>query len=230
MKAPPDRIETVMHPVSESLARTYAEALLGQVPTDVEAEEVAAELDAIVNLLVEMEGFEELLTAALLSRSERSAVVQRIFQGRVSEPVEALLNVMASTGRLGLLRALCRVFRSMLYRRQGKREVTVTTAVPPSDEQRERIGLVLAEALRAEPVLSVRVDPGVLGGMIVQVGDDVYDASVRAELANLEDRLRREIRLEAPGGASPRPTPGREPGPERAEAEGDCEHDACDVR
>jgi len=198
MKAAQAQPETVMHPASESLARAYADALLGQVPSDPEAEEVAAELDAIVELLDEMEGFEELLTAALLSRAERAAIVHRIFHERVSEPVEAVLNVMSRTGRLGLLRTLRRAFRSALYRRQGKREVTVTTAVALSDEQCARVAEVLAEALNAQPVVTTRLEEGLIGGMVVRVGDDVYDASVRADLENLKVRLRREIRLEPP--------------------------------
>ncbi|HUS91839.1 MAG TPA: ATP synthase F1 subunit delta [Phycisphaerae bacterium] len=198
MTAAPDMPGTVMHPASESLARAYAEALLGQVPSDIEAEEVAGELDGIVELLGRIEGFEELLTAALLSHTERVAVVNRVFHGRVGEPVEALLNVMAHTGRLGLLRTLRRVYRSALYHRQGKREVIVTTAVPLTAEQCERIVSTLAKALRTEPVLTERVDGKVIGGLIVQVGDSVYDASVRAELGNLQARLRTEIRLEAP--------------------------------
>ena len=63
--APVAAVDSVMDPVSESLAQVYAEALLGQVPGDVEAEEVAAELEAIRGLLDEVEGLEQLLTAGL---------------------------------------------------------------------------------------------------------------------------------------------------------------------
>jgi len=207
----PDRIDSVMYPAGESLARVYAEALLGQTPSDVEAEEVAAELDAIVSLLEQVDGFEELLTAALLSQSERAAVVNRVFHGRVSEPVEALLNVMARGGRLGLLRPLRRVFRSALYDREGKREVTVTTAVPLTPAQRAQVAASLAEMLGAEPVLTTRVDEDVIGGMVVRVGDSIYDASVRAELGNLGGRLKHEIKLEAPGTGREQDAPSQEP-------------------
>jgi len=204
MKLPPGRVHSVMDPVSESLAAAYADALLGQVPSDVEAEEVAAELEAVVQLLDEIDGFESLLTAALLSSAERCAVVRRIFHGRVAEPVEAVLHVMARAGRLGLLRLLRRAFRSRLYRRQGKREVTVTTAAPLDEAQRRRTIHHLAETLACQPVVTFDVDEDLIAGMSVRMGDDVYDASVRAELAGLQERLRKEIRLE--------PTATREPG------------------
>ena len=206
MKLPTRKVDSVMDPVSESLAGEYAEALLGQVPGDVEADEVAGELDAAVQLLDEIEGFEGLLTAALLSGAERSAVVRRIFHGRVSEPVEAVLNVMARAGRLGLLRVFRRVYRSELYRRQGKRELTVTTAAPLDEEQRERAIRSLAEVLGCEPVVTFDVDEDLIAGMAVRMGDRLYDASVRADLASLQNRLRREIRLELPPTAGPEPT------------------------
>jgi F-type H+-transporting ATPase subunit delta len=193
-----------MDPLSESLARVYAEALLGQVPGDVEAEAVAAELDAIVDLLDELDGFEELLTAALLTHADRTALVERIFRGRVAEPVEAALAVMANAGRLGLLRTLRRAFRSALYRRQGKRELTVVTAVGLSEPQRRRVVEALEQTLGGEVLVTWQVDGELLGGMVVRIGDHVYDASVRTELRHLQDRLGQEIRLEPPEAAGER--------------------------
>jgi len=197
MKARP-QVDSVMSPVNEPLAGVYAEALLAQVPSDPEAEEVAEELDAIVALLDGIEGFEGLLTAALLSHAERCEIVERIFHGRISEPVEATLLVMAQAGRLGLLRTLQRVYRSALNHRQGKLEVTVITAVELTDAQREHVVEALAETLGAQPVGTFLIDPELLGGMLVRIGDLIYDASIRSDLAKLQRRLTREIKLDPP--------------------------------
>ena len=197
MKARP-QVDSVMSPVNEPLAGVYAEALLAQVPSDPEAEEVAEELGAIVALLDSIEGFEGLLTAALLSHAERCEIVERIFHGRISEPVEATLIVMAQAGRLGLLRTLQRVYRSALNRRQGKLEVTVITAVELTDAQREHVVEALAETLGAQPVGTFVIDPELLGGMLVRIGDLIYDASIRSDLAKLQRRLTREIKLDPP--------------------------------
>jgi len=198
MSLPARQVETVMDPASVSAATVYVDALLGQLPSDSEAEEVARELDALVELLDEIDGFEPLLTAALIGAAERCDMVRRIFHDRVSEVVEALLIVMADAGRLGLLRTLRRVFRSKMCARQGKLEVTVISAVTLTDPQREHVRQALAEALHADCVLTCRVDPDLLGGMVVQVGDHVYDASIRSELRSVQARLRRDIILELP--------------------------------
>jgi F-type H+-transporting ATPase subunit delta len=198
MSKSPRQVETVMDPTSVSIASVYADALLGQLPGDPEAEEVTEELDAIVDLLDSIDGFEGLLTAALITGADRCEMVQRIFHGRVSEVVEAVLVVMADAGRLGLLRTLRRVFRSKLNARQGKLEVTVISAVQLSDQQRDEVRAALTESLRGEVVLTCRVDPDLLGGVVIHVGDHVYDASIRAELKSVQARLRRDIHLDIP--------------------------------
>lgn len=198
MSQPPRQPDTVMDPTSVSIASVYADALLGQLPSDPEAEEVTEELDALVDLLDSIDGFESLLTAALITGPDRCEMVSRIFHGRVSEVVEAVLVVMADAGRLGLLRTLRRVFRSKLNTRQGKLEVTVISAVKLTDRQREDVRVALAESLHGEPVLTCRVDPDLLGGVVIHVGDHVYDASIRAELKSVQTRLRRDIHLDIP--------------------------------
>ena len=198
MSQSPRQLETVMDPTSVSIASVYADALLGQLPSNHEAEEVTEELDALVESLDSIDGFEGLLTAALITGADRCEMVQRIFHGRVSEVVEAMLVVMADAGRLGLLRTLRRVFRSKLNARQGKLEVTLISAVKLTDQQRDEVRSALAESLRGEVVLTCRVDPDLLGGVVIHVGDHVYDASIRAELKSVQARLRRDIHLDIP--------------------------------
>ena len=126
-------------------------------------------------------------------------LAQRHFQ-RWFPSKRAALQLSPQT--LGLLRTLRRVFHSKLHVRQGKLEVTVISAVTLSDLQCRHVQQALADALNAEPVLTCRVDPDLLGGVVVQVGDHVYDASIRAELRSVQTRLRRDIHLELPKLAS----------------------------
>jgi F-type H+-transporting ATPase subunit delta len=67
--------------------------------------------------------------------------------------------------------------------------VTVTTAVPLPDDQRERLRQELREKYKKEPVLTTKVDPALLGGLVVKVGDWLYDASVRTRLTNIRKQL-----------------------------------------
>ena len=87
------------------------------------------------------------------------------------------------------MRAIARRFRELLSARQGRVEVLVTTAVPLDEQQRDRIVEALRGALGIEPLLRTSVDANALGGMIVRIGDRVYDASVATELERLRQSL-----------------------------------------
>jgi F-type H+-transporting ATPase subunit delta len=68
--------------------------------------------------------------------------------------------------------------------------VTVVSARPLPDEWRDRIRRRLEETLPFKPIIENKVDPGILGGLIIQVGDTVYDSSLQARMKQLRGRLR----------------------------------------
>jgi len=181
--------QSVMDPTGLAMAGIYAQALLEIVPDNADAERVAGELAAIASLADEAEGLRGLLAQGILTEATQSQLVVRIFAGRVSPEVEAFLAVLVRKGRGNLLASIAVVFRKLLNRRQGKVEVAVTTAVELTDDQRQNLSSAIASVLGAEPLLEVRVDKDILGGLVVRVGDDVFDASLAAELKRMKRRL-----------------------------------------
>ena len=125
----------------------------------------------------------------MLNVRQRRELVGRVFGGRVSERTEALLDVLSRNGRLGLLRGIAGAYRDLLHRREGKVEVSVRTAQPLDDAERKELAGRLREAFGAEPLLRLTVDESVLGGCVVQVGDERFDASVAGELQRMRQRL-----------------------------------------
>jgi len=184
-----ERPASVMDPATVSVADVYAEALLGVLDDDARAEQVGEELAQLVGLLDGLEGAADLLVGALLSAAQRRQLIQRVFAGRVSETVEAMLDVLARRGRVGLLWAISQQYRHRLNARRGKVEVTVTTASALDDEQRQRVTDAIAQAIEAEPVLTTKVDPSLLGGMRLRVGDRLFDASVATDLKRLREAM-----------------------------------------
>ena len=199
------RHTSVMSADAEALAGIYAQGLLDHLVDESRAETAADELDALPPVLDGVKGAVELFAMPSSAR-QRCELVDRIFSGRVSEPVHALLSVMARRGRLGLLRAVGGAFRKMLEARQGWIDVTVTTALKLTDEQCERLAGRLARTFSAKAVVTARVDANILGGAVIQVGDSVYDASLTSDLAKFDRQL--TDRVAAAGGRA-----GRNPEP-----------------
>jgi F-type H+-transporting ATPase subunit delta len=92
-------------------------------------------------------------------------------------------------GRLALLWSVIRQARAVLDRRQNRKPVTVRSAVPLDATQLESVKTRLTALVQATPVITLEVDPSLIGGLVVQVGDDVYDASVRTRLEAIRGRL-----------------------------------------
>ncbi|MFP4105668.1 MAG: ATP synthase F1 subunit delta [Phycisphaerae bacterium] len=190
----PNKFHTALDPEMMSLAGVYAQAALNNIPGNDAAEELAAELKALIDMLDSVDGFDMLLTRSLMNRRERMRLVERVFAGRVSEQAEALLGVLTRHDRLMLIRGVYHEFRRRLNMRQGKVEINLVTARPLDDAEQEQVRTIVAKSLGAEPILHTTVDPGLLGGLSLRIGDRVYDSSVVRRLEELKKRIAEQLK------------------------------------
>jgi F-type H+-transporting ATPase subunit delta len=184
------RHRTVLDESAVELSRPYAEAFINVVDRDGQADAALEELDAILaDVFRAYPDFDEILSAPGFPTSEKDRILVAALEGRAMPVVLRFLRVLNKNGRLELLPAVAKQARALLDRRRNRKAVTVRSAVPLDDAQRAALRDRLAKLAQAEPVVSYEVDPALIGGLVVQVGDDVYDASVRARL----DQLRRRV-------------------------------------
>jgi len=184
----PDVAGTVFEDSAVQLARNYADALLGTAKG--EAAAVLDELDEIVvDVLQGQPRFAEILASPSVAANEKDRMIVEVFESRASATVVNFLRVLNRHGRLGLLTQIFRQAREVWDRSSGRRVVTVQSAVPLDDSQRTALEGRLATLIGATPLLKLEVDPSLIAGLVVQIGDDVYDASVRTRLQRLRDRL-----------------------------------------
>lgn len=174
------------------LARVYAAALLAAAEKKSPAapEEVGAELSDFVRAVADSASVGAFLDSPAVHKKKKNAALTAALQLHGSELLRGLVGTLAHNGRFGLLRGVASAYRALLDARAGRTPVTVTTAVPLSDAQRDALTANLNKLLGdQEPVLIVRVDPELLGGMVVRVGDSVLDTSVRSRLQSLRTLL-----------------------------------------
>jgi F-type H+-transporting ATPase subunit delta len=179
--------ETVLN-VAPELTRNYAEALLNAAGAEVNA--VVEELEAIeAEILRPNPRFAAILASSSVSEAEKDRILVNTLEGKALPTVVKFLRVLNRHGRLGLLWSVIRQARLLLDRRQNRKPVTVRSAVPLDAGQLESVKARLAAMVKATPVITLEVDPSLIGGLVVQVGDDVYDASVRTRLEAIRGRL-----------------------------------------
>lgn len=173
--------ETVLDPRRRRLAKTYATALVDLLDTP-QAADVLDELRNLTDLIGGIEGAGELLRGLSLSRDKRVALVDRIFAGRISETLHRLLQVLAANDRLDLLRDLPTALEEVLDERAGRIVVDVTTPFPLNDPQRDELRQTLRQALHRECTLKEHVREDLLGGVVLRIGEKVYDASLAGQI------------------------------------------------
>jgi F-type H+-transporting ATPase subunit delta len=186
----PDVTGTVFEDDQPEVTRSYAEALLGAAARQGQTEAVLDELDELVaDVLQAHPKFAAILASEALPAAEKDRILTATFENRAAPLVLRFLRVINRHGRLGLIAPIARAARAEWDRRQNRRPVLVRSAVALDDAQRQALLERLSGMLSATPVPTYRVDPTLIGGLIVQIGDDVYDASVRNRLQQLRNRL-----------------------------------------
>lgn len=172
------------------VAGVYARALLELVGSGEEADATLAELAEVASALDAEPDFERFIASPLVDPEARDATLEKALRGRVSDRVVDTLLVMNRKGRLGLLRAMVEAYRLQHEELRGEVDVEVATAVELSAEQRRQIAAAATEFAGRTARLVERVDPDLLGGLVLQVGDRKVDGSVARQIRELGRRLR----------------------------------------
>ena len=175
--------------VRSRLARVYAESLLTVAAKSNQADEIGAELAAIVTeVYAKNPQVEEFLKNPTVSKRQKEPVIREAFAS-ASEPVRHFLGVLNENNRLHLVRSIAAVYREIRDEQAGRVRVVVKSAVPLTVEQLNKLKSQLETNLKKTPSVTTIVDPDLIGGLIVQVGDRVMDTSVRTRLQALRAKL-----------------------------------------
>ena len=172
-----------------AVAGVYARALLTLAVERDEADRVEAELAELADMLDSSPDLASFLASPLVDLKARGAVLDRALVGRASELVVNTLQVMNGKGRLELLPALAEAYRLENEGRRGEVDVEVTTAVELTDELRQRIAAAASRFAGRTARLVETVEPELLGGLVLKVGDRKIDSSLARQLHGARQSL-----------------------------------------
>jgi F-type H+-transporting ATPase subunit delta len=175
---------------AQRIARNYAEALAAAATPSGKEGEVLAELAALVReVFVKQPMIELFLSSGSINRGAKDEVIDKTFAGKSSETFVNFLHVLNHHGRLDLLPDILTALEQLRDQRLRRVRVFVRSATPLTEDFQRRLGEQVRTALHLEPVLESTVDPDLLGGMVVRVGDWVFDGSVRTTVQRLRNLL-----------------------------------------
>jgi F-type H+-transporting ATPase subunit delta len=175
-------------PARQQIGTVYAKALLGAAEKAGQSDQVVEELGSfVVDVLDKLPKFQAALSSPRISHEEKTAMLDRALAGKMTPLLLNFLKVVSRHSRLDCLRAVAVAARNQLNEMRGRVEVLLKTAAPISNTLREQIVQQLTKMLGKEIVLRTQLDPEMLGGLIVRVGDTVFDGSLTAKLTGIRE-------------------------------------------
>jgi F-type H+-transporting ATPase subunit delta len=164
--------------IQASLAGRYATALFGLARDENQIDAVTRSLDTLEAAMTESADFRALTTSPLVGRGDAAKAVRALAPTLGVDPITAkFLGVLADNGRLAELRAVIRSVRQLTAGHRGETTAEVTSAYSLDDNQLARLG--------REVAIDAKVDPNILGGIVIRHGSQMIDASIRTKLNNL---------------------------------------------
>jgi len=185
-----DSTDGALRAISEAAARVYAKALFNIAADSHTADQVSEELhgvsSAIGGLDPQLRGFFEM---PQIRKADKQQVVNLAFEGKVSRPVLGLLHVLVEKRREALLNTIVTEYDELVDDSVGRVRANVISARPLDTDLADAIRTALEQRTQRRVGLRQRVDPAVLGGIRVSLGDLVIDGTLRRGLLNMRRAL-----------------------------------------
>lgn len=172
-----------------TVARNYAEVLLALATRAGDVAGWGARMDAVAQAVRDDATLRGFLASPRIDAARKRAALRRAFDAVLPAPFVRFLETLVAKRRQTAIPAIADEYRALLDRAAGRVHATVTVARPLDDAGVQALAARLSQAFAATVVPHVAVDPAIIGGAIVRVGDKVMDGSVRRRLAQLRRRM-----------------------------------------
>jgi F-type H+-transporting ATPase subunit delta len=172
--------------IRASLAGRYASALFDLARDQRQIDAVGRSLDGLNQALVDSKEFAELVASPLVSRGEAGKAFSALAPQLGLDPVTTnFLGVLARNGRKNELRSVIRAFKRLAAEHRGETSAEVVTARPLNDDQLAALQAQLRTRAGRDVAIDATVDSNILGGIVVKLGSQMIDASIRTKLNRL---------------------------------------------
>jgi F-type H+-transporting ATPase subunit delta len=168
--------------------RRYAEAAFEVAMRDSTLERWRADLDMAASLAGDQRALDVLANPAI-PIDQRMTALDQMLGDRASEGARNLIRLLLRRGRIEALPRVAAEFRRLDDARQGITHATATSATALTDDEVRQLTARLEQSTGGRIALDVEVDPSLLGGIVVRVGDRLIDGSVRGRLERLRNQL-----------------------------------------
>lgn len=166
----------------------YAKAYFLTAKEDKVLKEVVEDVKLLMASL-KVSGFSEFLESPIIKTSEKRKVVKSVFEKSFNKISNVFLNLIITNKRENYLKNILRNFIDLYKEEQGIRQATLTVSAEVSDKYKKKFIALLEEAFQVKIEMQEVIDPDLIGGFILKVEDQQFDASVKSQLNRIRKRL-----------------------------------------
>jgi F-type H+-transporting ATPase subunit delta len=175
-----------------AIARRYAKALLLIGKEDGQTEQYRQELDSIARMMAEDKYLANTIANPLYKFGERKQVLSKVIEKLdLTRVMSAFLQLLFEKGRIGFIGSINDFYQMLADEVKGVARASLVSASELTADTIEKIRSALSRKTGKEVVLEVEQDPGLIGGIVTRIGDLVLDGSIRTQLLNMRDSLKR---------------------------------------
>ena len=171
------------------LAREYGDGLYALASETQISDEVLTQMQTLNGCFKEQPEFLRLLSNMSLSKEERVGILDRAFRGQVHPYLLNFLKILCERGALSEFDGCEKAFRERFYQEHGVLEAHVTTGVPLAQAQRLQLEEKLAKMTGKKIILIEKVDPAVIGGVLLEMNGQRYDGTLRHRLSSIHEAM-----------------------------------------
>ncbi|MDQ3145233.1 MAG: F0F1 ATP synthase subunit delta [Pseudomonadota bacterium] len=177
--------------IQASLAGRYATALFGLARDEQQIDAVSRSLDSLEAALANSSDFAALVSSPLVGRTDAAKAIAALTPTLGLDPITAkFIGVLAGNGRLSELRHVIRMVSMLATGHRGETTAEVTSAHPLNDAQVAELKAKLRTRVGREVTLNTSIDPTLLGGLVLRLGSQMIDASIRTKLNTLANAMK----------------------------------------
>ncbi len=160
----------------------YCEVLFELAEQMGQVDSVLGDMGNVAELLKMEPDFSAIMNSRTIKGHEKAEIVRRVFGGKVSELTLNFLIVLARRDRMGLLTGITSRYETLVDFHKGRVLIEATVARPMDDEKKSDLIRHLEQSLESEVKLTLKVDPRIIGGIVLRRGEEVVDNSIKRSL------------------------------------------------
>jgi F-type H+-transporting ATPase subunit delta len=169
------------------LATRYAAALFELADSRKALDAVAGDLTSLQKMIADSDDLRRLMNSPILGRDEQTKAIGAVAKAAgFNDLTQKFVGLVAQNRRLFTLSAMIKAFLKQLADRRGEMTAEVTAARPLTAEQQASVAEAIKRAVGSKVSIDVKVDPSLLGGLVVRVGSRMIDSSLKTKLQKLQ--------------------------------------------